>query len=495
MRTMYLALAGVAVIIICFSGCGYQIRYALNDEETPKARNAIPMNVQIVPFEDIRDPVEKVKEEREKKGQSDLSDYTYDSEFQGEVRSEISNMLLEHFNHSWMFTHPVRLANQQQGNISASTLEQLSGQGIDGVLTGEIEHFYGYYDQNLGSKLLYSIPLGVASGLLLNAGVSTEEGDYQVYWYGPGLVIGYYLESLHDRHIEYRTLLHAKLISTSTQQVIWENDCDISYSGEKDMPGFNTEERKFDVAVASLRDAVNVMVVNLSDNKNVIMERKDQAFVELERRERPSPARQDITPSTAAAIVREHGFRYGLSAGLNLASVSGYEDGTSKNRTGFTVGVRLTYRMNDNFAIRTAASYSTKGQKYEYTSVSPSGTSTAYITGNSSFSYADIPVVGIYYPTNEISLFAGPQFSFFLDGNWESDVRVEGAITLTDHGSGTISSDDINSMDVGIQFGAGYSFGLFDIEGRYTLGVTDYSKSDNEDTKHNVIQVVLGVNF
>lgn len=495
MRTMYLSLAGVVGIMLCFAGCGYQIRYTLNDEETPKVRNAIPMSVQLIPFNDIRDPIERDKEARDRTGQSDLSDYTYDSEFRGDVAPEITTMIFEHLNYSWLFSRPVRPVHPQHTAVSQASLEQLSRQGVEGVLTGEIEHFYGYYDQNLGRKLLYAVPLGVASGLLLNAGVSTEEGNYQVYWYGPGLVVGYYLESLHDRHIEYRTLLHAQLISTSTQQVIWEKDCEVAYSGVRDMPGINTEERKFDVAVMSLRDAVNVMVADLSANSDVIMERKDQAVVALERRERPSSARQDFPPSTAAAIVRERGFRYGLTAGVNLSSISGYEEGTSNLQTGFSVGGRLTYRVNDQFAVRTAALFSTKGEKYEATSTSPSGTSTAYFTGKSSYSYVDIPVVGIFNPNDEISLFLGPQISFFLDGKWEADLRLEGPVALNDHDSGTLTSDIINSTDVGLQFGAGYSFGQFDIEGRYTLGLTDHSKSDNTDLKHNVIQIMLGVNF
>jgi hypothetical protein len=385
----------IAVVLV-LNGCGVQIRYSLNEEETPKSKQPIPMKVQVAEFTDLRNSIEKDKDERDKTGQSDLSDYTYDTEFQGTVAEEITQMLVDHLNFSKAFSNAIKVEALSSQDISDTKLDALYISGVEGVLTGDVIHFYGYYDQSLGRKILYAVPLGVASGLLLNWTFTTAEGQYMVYWYGPGLWLGYYLESLHSRHIEYQTLLHTKLISTSTHQIIWEEDFDVSFSGEKKIPGINTEQRKFEVAIISLRDAVNKMIADLSKNSDVIMQRKDQSSVQMEQRERPPiiPSIQQKSP--IATMIREKGFRLGIVGGVNIASISGYENGESKALTGFSVGGRLSYRFSDALAIRMEIAYSTKGSKFKYeyesTFFLPPYSNQAYstiINGTTNLSYCE----------------------------------------------------------------------------------------------------------
>ncbi|HEX9975358.1 MAG TPA: hypothetical protein VGD14_25120, partial [bacterium] len=266
-------------MILLLNGCGYQIRYALNQGDIAISDKTLPMKVQVATFSDSRDYVERQKDARKQKGDSDLADYTYDKEFRGEVATEITKMLSDHLNFSRAFNPAVKLTSFSYEDISDAKLDSLQVIGVDAVFTGEIGHFYGYYDRNIGRQLLYTVPLAVLSGSLLS--LTTTSGNYQItyYWYGPGLVLGYYLESLHKRQIEQRAQINARLISTTSHQVVWQQNFDVFISGKRNMPGVNTEQRKYQIAVFSLRDAVNQLVTSLANNADVVLQNKDQAIV------------------------------------------------------------------------------------------------------------------------------------------------------------------------------------------------------------------------
>jgi curli biogenesis system outer membrane secretion channel CsgG len=182
-------------------GCGYAIQYNLNGRDIVLSKSTAPLKVQVATFSDKREVVERNKSARIEKGETDLTDYTYDREFRGNVAEEVTKMLIKHLNYSKVFASETKRASFQSEQLSAGALDSLGKKGIDAVITGEIHHFFGYYDRSVGRELLYEIPLAVASGMLLTW--TTTSGYYQTtyYWYGPGLVLGEYLESFHDRAI------------------------------------------------------------------------------------------------------------------------------------------------------------------------------------------------------------------------------------------------------------------------------------------------------
>ncbi len=244
-------------------GCGYAIKYNLNEKDIFLSESTKPLKVQFATFSDMRDVVEREKSARKQEGYTDLGDYTYDKEFRGDVAEEITKMSIKHLNYSKVFSYEITPASFGTEQPSAEVLDSLGEMGIDAVITGEINHFYGYYDQSLGRQLLYGLPLAVASGLLLTW--TTTSGNYQTtyYWYGPGLVLGGYLESLHERIIRKHVQMRAILISTTTHQPFWEDSFEISSTEKRSMPGLSTSERKFQVTVWSLREAVNQMVKSI----------------------------------------------------------------------------------------------------------------------------------------------------------------------------------------------------------------------------------------
>jgi hypothetical protein len=259
----------VLVFIPLFlGGCGYPIMYNLTKKDIVLSDSTKPLKVQVATFSDTRDSVERELFARQKEEgysflhivfvQTDLHNYTYDTQFRGDVAEGITKMLIKHLNYSKVFASETMPASFTTAQLSAELLDSLSEAGVDAIMTGEIGHFYGYYEDTYGRELLYSLLLGVPIGLFLI--------DYQpIYytWLSISVVLGELLESLHKRSIKQHVKIKAKLISTTTHQPLWEDSFDISSDEQKSMPGFPTTNRRFQVAVWSLRDAVNQMVKSL----------------------------------------------------------------------------------------------------------------------------------------------------------------------------------------------------------------------------------------
>lgn len=269
---LFLVVASFMFLSGCATPKGYLIKYNLNKRDVVlPSSSSIPMKVQVVEFSDRRDFVEKDIAARKEKGFSDLKDYTYDWQFEGNVAGEITKMLIKHLNHSKVFKPAASLATFGSGQLSKETLNYLSKQGVDAVLNGEIENFYGYYDKKIGRQLLYEVPLSIGSAILsLGLSGTATGGELLILTTYPGAKLGEYLESLHQRQIEYHVKITTRLTSTITSEVLWKDSFDISFAGKKRMPGFSTGKRRFDVTVIALHEAANKMVESLANTKILI---------------------------------------------------------------------------------------------------------------------------------------------------------------------------------------------------------------------------------
>lgn len=486
-------LCALILAVIFLNGCGYSIKYNLDRKDIIIPESTIPLKVQVVTFSDNRGKVEKEKSARKAKGESDIADYTYDKEFQGVVAYEITKMLVKHLNYSKLFSPQVELASFGYDQISEEKLDYLQKAGFDAVLTGRISHFYGYYDRNIGKQLVYSLPLAIASGLLLSW--TTTSGNYEItyYWYGPGLALGYYLESLHKRRIEHRTTLIVKLISTTTHQPFWQKNFDVFITGLRSMPGISTERRKYEVSVSSLREAVNNMIMSLAKNSEEIYQNRNQIVIEekIEQIEHITEAERQIDLSKP--FPQEKRTKFGLKVGMNMANFSGDDAEGTDSKIGLAIGGSFTFNLNDKFAIRPEFFYSTKGSKFEE-SIFDDFT----VRSTTSLNYLDIPILVVYSIQENLKLFAGPSLGIYINGKSEWEISGDFlGVEIDDSGSENIESDEINSPDFGLVFGASYSLGKISIEPRYSMGLVNVLYIDNEDTdmKNRVIQLMVGYSF
>lgn len=255
-----------ATLCLLATGCTYKypLKYKLNGRDIVKAQSSVHLKVQVAALADLRPSAEMNKDDRVKQGDRDAGDYTYDNEFTPDMSRQISEMIIKHVNYSGIFDTPVSLAPYASNQISDTRLDELAKSGVDAVMTGEIQHFFGYYDRKLGRELLYGVPLGLASAAVtMVASAAATGGFLYVCTTAPGAYLGLYLESLHHRRIEKSCVLSVRLTSTKTYQPIWEDKLEVTSDERTSMPGATATKRKFQLATTALREAVNKMVEHM----------------------------------------------------------------------------------------------------------------------------------------------------------------------------------------------------------------------------------------
>lgn len=269
--------------LLLFSGCGYTIRYRLNDKDVVKAEHVLPFRLQVAKFTDKRNQRDIEKSAREAQGFNDSGDYTYDKQFRGEVSESISSMVVEHLRYSGLFTD-VAISPYNSAEVDQNELAEIGHRGYDAVLVGDLESFYGYYDHNVGREILYGLGLGLGIGIPVTMATLEEETTTfprplgrsieitetktnpvaSTLAVSAGTSLGFYLESLHKRKMEGKTKLNLKLLGTSDARVLWHDTLEFHIEELTSKPGINTSKRKFELAVESLRQTVNEMVRRLA---------------------------------------------------------------------------------------------------------------------------------------------------------------------------------------------------------------------------------------
>jgi hypothetical protein len=159
--------------------------------------------------------------------------------------------------------------------------------------------------------------------------------------------------------------------------------------------------------------------------------------------------------------------KFGVRAGLNIATVTGdgFED--VKPLTGFYAGVfKEISIVPELFFIQPELQYSMQGFKSDDTEYS--------------ISYINIPVMARVYLLKMISLEAGPQVGFKVSDNFPED------------GSG--DETKVETFDTAIAGGIGFNFPMgLSINARYAMGLSDIVK--DVDGKNQVLQLGAAFKF
>ena len=198
---------------------------------------------------------------------------------------------------------------------------------------------------------------------------------------------------------------------------------------------------------------------------------------------------------------------FGLKAGLNLSSMnikySISDDKNLKINPGFHFGPTLEIPINDLISFESGLLLSTKGFKIkreqEYLN--------KYIKQKAKLNLfcLDIPItakITVDAGNQKIYGVFGPYFSAGLNGNYNSDLDVEGNREIHDldvkFGSNK-EEGDLKRFDYGLTAGAGIIFNSFQIGINYSLGLADVNifKYSNNATKatNSVIGISAGYKF
>ena len=191
---------------------------------------------------------------------------------------------------------------------------------------------------------------------------------------------------------------------------------------------------------------------------------------------------QDQTNSSAYDMDAREELKVGIKAGMNYSNVyseSG-DDFVADGKAGFAGGVFVSIPLSQLVGIQPELMYSQKGFKGDVLGVDYKAT----------FNYLDLPVHLQIKPTENISILAGPQFSYLLSSKYEL-----GSLSSTNEND---LEDDNNRATIGLSAGVDFTIENFLISARGSWDLSKMNKDNNTSDinyKNQLFQVTLGYRF
>ena len=178
-------------------------------------------------------------------------------------------------------------------------------------------------------------------------------------------------------------------------------------------------------------------------------------------------------------IVNNYKIKYGIKGGLNYANLT---SGDSKAIIAYNIGGFLEYKFNKLFSFQPELQFSEQGFKniveLRENFYDPITAQTIiYI-----FDYINMPILAKFNINEEINFVIGPQIGYL------SNVKIGGV---------NFSKNNVNTIDYGVDFGAGITFNKILVDIRYDLGLSEVFKyaGFNTSNKNSLFQLSLGYKF
>ena len=177
-------------------------------------------------------------------------------------------------------------------------------------------------------------------------------------------------------------------------------------------------------------------------------------------------------------------YRFGISAGANLASMTESED--TDSRKGLIIGGHMSVRLNNAFSFQPELYYSQKGL-----SASDAGTD---ITLKND--YIEIPLLARWSAPTSGSvrpfLLAGPSVGVNMSCEVEGEQDGQSATVDCEEFGG-----EVNTLDLGGLLGGGLEFPVgtraMSVGARYTFGMSEVIK--DSDSKNRALTFLVGFSF
>lgn len=171
---------------------------------------------------------------------------------------------------------------------------------------------------------------------------------------------------------------------------------------------------------------------------------------------------------------------FGVKGGVNLATINGDIE-SPDSRINFHAGVTAEFPVAEIFSIQMEALYSGQGAEFEYEGSDGD-------KAELQLDYINVPVLAKFYIFKGFSVEAGPQFSFLLNDEIDSNPNSNSG------DSPTPFRDSLKTFEFGVAGGLTFQtdLGLF-ATARYIQGITDIA--DDMNVQNAVFQIGLGYKF
>lgn len=182
--------------------------------------------------------------------------------------------------------------------------------------------------------------------------------------------------------------------------------------------------------------------------------------------------------------------KFGVKGGVNFATLNGGDvDGSPDSRTSFHVGVLAEMPLSEMISLQGEVLYSGQGAELSFTNTDLLDPDFGTVDkAELQLDYINVPILVKVYLFKGFSLEAGPQFSFLL--NDEIDTNPTG----NDGDNPTPFRSELKTFEFGAAGGATFQteMGLF-ATARYNQGITKIV--DNVDIQNSVFQLGIGYKF
>ncbi|WP_162944698.1 porin family protein [Flavisolibacter nicotianae] len=172
----------------------------------------------------------------------------------------------------------------------------------------------------------------------------------------------------------------------------------------------------------------------------------------------------------ALVVAAQEKPKFGLKAGLNVATLKYSNNAEADYRSGFHVGALAHVHITPSFSLQPEIYYSSQGAKIPYNGDKM----------NLGLDYINVPVLLQYNFANGFRLQGGPQVGFLVG---VSD-KVNGAEM------NAYTTDNFKTVEVAIPLGVSYlGYSGFGIDARYNIGLSNINQVTPPTAKNKVFQV------
>lgn len=176
----------------------------------------------------------------------------------------------------------------------------------------------------------------------------------------------------------------------------------------------------------------------------------------------------------------------GPKIGLSYSTFKGDFENT-KFMPGAYFGGMVNYEIHDLYSFQSGLFLSGKGATLEYSEEDDD---------QMLISYLEIPFNSLFtVPAGSgiLQLFAGPYIGFALSGRYkylEDENNLIEKLQI-----GTSDSDEIKPFDLGINFGVGFLFEGFEVQGAYSRSISNVSSLPIDKLYNNVVTISMAYFF
>jgi hypothetical protein len=164
----------------------------------------------------------------------------------------------------------------------------------------------------------------------------------------------------------------------------------------------------------------------------------------------------------------------GIKVGVNLATLSGFNDAETTQRVGVVAGVFMTFGLAPMIAFQPEVLFSMQGSRLHF------GTSSPVVSSDvtAKVDYVQVPLL------------------LRIGNSGQSAASLYGVVgptlgVLVRH-TGVV--DELKRTDLGVVVGAGVTLSRLLFEGRYTVGLTDLNKGGTV-YRNRVLSLLTGLTF